>query len=214
MDAVTGRYCLKQINRAEGRDLRLDVSKLFRISSVGPWSTCLLTCTKLPAENFIKTRWRASASCASRADPTRRGRWRRAGERQGEGLRHRKIEFSNTRLARRCSRPSGTVCNHVPRPANVRFGSKADMCSAQADVRFTPKSGHVQCTGSCPLCAKSSQTENYSLGPRNLRAPTVVTRSGFRRGGFIRTIAAERSRWKKGFVSFGRPMSSLGPKSA
>ena len=36
--AVTGRYCLKQINRAEGRDLRLDVSKLYRISSVGPWS--------------------------------------------------------------------------------------------------------------------------------------------------------------------------------
>ena len=28
--------------------------------------------------------------------------------------------------------------------ANVRFGSKADMCSAQADVRFTPNSGHVR----------------------------------------------------------------------
>ena len=27
---------------------------------------------------------------------------------------------------------------------NVRFGSKADMCSAQADVRFTPNSGHVR----------------------------------------------------------------------
>ena len=26
----------------------------------------------------------------------------------------------------------------------VRFGSKADMCSAQAHVRFTPNSGHVQ----------------------------------------------------------------------
>jgi hypothetical protein len=25
---------------------------------------------------------------------------------------------------------------------NVRFGSKADMCSAQADVRFASKSGH------------------------------------------------------------------------
>ena len=41
MDAVTGRYCLKQINRAEGRDLRLYVSKLYRIFLVGPWSTCL-----------------------------------------------------------------------------------------------------------------------------------------------------------------------------
>ena len=26
---------------------------------------------------------------------------------------------------------------------NVRFGSKADMCSAKGDVRFTPKSGHA-----------------------------------------------------------------------
>lgn len=59
MDAVT------QINRAEGRDLRLDVSKLYRISSVGPWSTCLLTCAKPPAEIFIKPGWRASASCAT-----------------------------------------------------------------------------------------------------------------------------------------------------
>jgi hypothetical protein len=25
---------------------------------------------------------------------------------------------------------------------DVHFGSKADMCSAQADVRFTPESGH------------------------------------------------------------------------
>ena len=29
--------------------------------------------------------------------------------------------------------------------SNVRFGSKADMCSALADVRSTPESGHVQC---------------------------------------------------------------------
>ena len=42
MDAVTGQYCLKQINRAEGRDLRPYVSKLYGISSVGLWSTCLL----------------------------------------------------------------------------------------------------------------------------------------------------------------------------
>jgi hypothetical protein len=27
---------------------------------------------------------------------------------------------------------------------NVRFGSKADMCSAKGDVRFTPESGHVR----------------------------------------------------------------------
>jgi hypothetical protein len=35
---------------------------------------------------------------------------------------------------------------------DVRFGSKADMCSAQAHVRFTPKSGHSQARESerCP----------------------------------------------------------------
>jgi hypothetical protein len=27
----------------------------------------------------------------------------------------------------------------------VRFGSKADMCSANSHVRFTPKSGQVRC---------------------------------------------------------------------
>jgi hypothetical protein len=30
------------------------------------------------------------------------------------------------------------------RTAEVRFGSKADMCSAQGHVRFTPESGHVR----------------------------------------------------------------------
>ena len=38
---------------------------------------------------------------------------------------------------------------------NVRFGSKADVCVAKPYVRFTPKSGHVQCTGSCLLWANS-----------------------------------------------------------
>jgi hypothetical protein len=28
---------------------------------------------------------------------------------------------------------------------NVRFGSKADICSAVGNVRFAPESGHVQC---------------------------------------------------------------------
>ena len=39
--------------------------------------------------------------------------------------------------------------------ADVRFGSKADMCGAKWHVRFTTKSGHVQCTSRCPLCANS-----------------------------------------------------------
>src|SRR5262245_1617419 len=39
--------------------------------------------------------------------------------------------------------------------AYVRFGSEADICSAKWHVRFTPKSGHVQCSRRCPLRAKS-----------------------------------------------------------
>jgi hypothetical protein len=30
-------------------------------------------------------------------------------------------------------------------PTDVRFGSKADICSAIRHVRFTPESGHVRC---------------------------------------------------------------------
>src|SRR5215472_9138174 len=38
---------------------------------------------------------------------------------------------------------------------NVRFGSKADICSARGHVRFTPESGHVRRTRACLLWAKS-----------------------------------------------------------
>jgi hypothetical protein len=31
------------------------------------------------------------------------------------------------------------------------------------DVRFTPKSGHVQCTRRCPLCANSGHHATYSI---------------------------------------------------
>ena len=52
-------------------------------------------------------------------------------------------------VAPQACRPKGMTLD------DVRFGSKADMCSAQADVRFTPESGHVQCNSACPLCANS-----------------------------------------------------------
>ena len=39
--------------------------------------------------------------------------------------------------------------------AFVRFGSKADICSAKRHVRFTPNSGHVRCNSVCPLSANS-----------------------------------------------------------
>jgi hypothetical protein len=52
--------------------------------------------------------------------------------------------------------------------ADVRFGSKGDMCAAKGHVRFTPESGHVPCTSSCPLCANSglvqrSKNKRYSI---------------------------------------------------
>jgi hypothetical protein len=42
-----------------------------------------------------------------------------------------------------------------PSPANVRFGSKADMGAWLIDVRFTPESRHRRSALECPLCAKS-----------------------------------------------------------
>ena len=53
---------------------------------------------------------------------------------------------------------TGAKGSEIPVRLNVRFGSKADMCSAQADVRFIPESGHVQCNSGCPLCANSGHS--------------------------------------------------------
>jgi len=49
------------------------------------------------------------------------------------------------------------VAREVPvlKPADVRFGSKADIEAPSPDVRFTPKSGHRETTLGCPLCARS-----------------------------------------------------------
>jgi hypothetical protein len=38
---------------------------------------------------------------------------------------------------------------------HVRFGSLADICSAQGHVRFTPESGHGRCKNKCSVSAKS-----------------------------------------------------------
>jgi hypothetical protein len=46
----------------------------------------------------------------------------------------------------------------------VRFGSKADICAAKGHVRFTPKSGHLQCKRPCPLRAKSRHRPTRSPG--------------------------------------------------
>ena len=48
--------------------------------------------------------------------------------------------------------------------ADVRFGSKADICSAKRHVRFTPNSGHMRCNSVCPLSANSGHsTGNLSI---------------------------------------------------
>ena len=46
---------------------------------------------------------------------------------------------------------------------DVRFGSKADICSARRHVRFPSESGHVQCTRRCPVCANSGHCGTYSI---------------------------------------------------
>src|SRR5262245_54359631 len=60
-------------------------------------------------------------------------------------------------------RSYATASGTDERPANVRFGSKADICSARERVRFTPESGHVQCSRPCPLWAKSGHCVTWAL---------------------------------------------------
>ena len=55
---------------------------------------------------------------------------------------------------------------------DVRFGSKADIAGCPNDVRFTPKSGHVQCTRQRLLCANSGHSQ-----PSNTHSKTASQRS-------------------------------------
>src|SRR5262249_38246369 len=55
---------------------------------------------------------------------------------------------------------------------HVRFWSKADICSAKRHVRFTPESGHGQCTSSCLLWAISGHSMSlidYFIGAAKQR---------------------------------------------
>ena len=54
----------------------------------------------------------------------------------------------------------------------VRFGSKADICSAKRHVRSYPKSGHVRCNSACPLCANSGHCSSTAES-RHWLAATV-----------------------------------------
>jgi len=44
--------------------------------------------------------------------------------------------------------------------ADARFGSKADMCGAIADVGLTPESGHSESQTDCPLSANSGHSQD------------------------------------------------------
>src|SRR5262245_55492635 len=84
--------------------------------------------------------------------------------------------------------------------SDVRFGSKADICTAPAHVRFTPnsdresghvanghvcftpESGHVRCTSRCLLRAKSGHPTNYSGTPALRRASAYLAKSPGVRG--------------------------------
>ena len=46
--------------------------------------------------------------------------------------------------------PKADLCSAL---AHVRYGSLADISHGNRHVRFTPKSGHLQRTSPCPLCA-------------------------------------------------------------
>jgi hypothetical protein len=73
------------------------------------------------------------------------------------------FQFRNpsSRFNRRPTTMRSSSGTHAPvyldckRAPNVRFGSKADICSAKRHVRFTPSSGHWQRTSPCPFCANS-----------------------------------------------------------
>src|SRR5262249_23559577 len=53
---------------------------------------------------------------------------------------------------------------------DVRFGSLADVVVSRIDVRFTPESGHVQCTSPCPLWAISGHQLRQSQCPSDTAA--------------------------------------------
>jgi hypothetical protein len=61
-------------------------------------------------------------------------------------------------------------CQGEQRLVNVRFGSKADICSAKSHVRFTPKSGLMR-------CSKSTSAAVVGIGEFS---PAVVAAKRFR----------------------------------
>jgi hypothetical protein len=55
-----------------------------------------------------------------------------------------------------------SAAHSAARCSHVRFGSKADIGLAAADVRFTSENGYWQASAGCPLCARSGHL-SYSI---------------------------------------------------
>ncbi|MFZ2082789.1 MAG: hypothetical protein WAV38_40270, partial [Xanthobacteraceae bacterium] len=54
--------------------------------------------------------------------------------------------------------------NQITKRVFTQARSLADIKSRQADVRFTPKSGHCLVQLGCPLCARSGSRRNQISG--------------------------------------------------
>jgi hypothetical protein len=50
-------------------------------------------------------------------------------------------------------------------PADVGFGSEADMARSNCDVRFTPNTGHPSAQSKCPLWTNSGLMHRSKNGP-------------------------------------------------
>jgi len=70
------------------------------------------------------------------------------------------------------------VAREVPvlKPADVRFGSKADIGAGPPDVRFTPKSGHQAFMSTRPSFVDSYDFD-IGVGAKNITPRTVVDES-------------------------------------
>ena len=55
------------------------------------------------------------------------------------------------------------------------LGHKRTFAVQNGDVRFTPKSGHVQCNSACPLCANSGHSDDgRTHEKREITAPALA----------------------------------------
>src|SRR5262245_17530785 len=101
------------------------------------------------------------------------------------------LKFLWARIAPRLIANSGGGFYLYQTPTNrlvdVRFGSKADICSAKRHVRFTPESGHLQCNSPCPPWAKSGHRAAHSI-TSSARASRVVGTSRPRASAALRLI--------------------------